>query len=293
MKQEFRVRERVVLWIIFALMALLAISILTPIFWAGYSSTKTELDYYLNVMGWPNETNFENFIRVFTHLNVKVTTENGQETIGFIQMFINSVVYSTCDSLIQVLMPTLLAYAVARYDFVGKKAITTVNIFVMIIPILGSLPAKLTMLKDLNIYNNMFLFVLTQNGAFGFYFLLLCGTCRGLSQSYSEAAFIDGAGHFTVMIKIMMPMMLPTMCMIFILSFVGSWNTYTPFLFYLPKFPNLFLGMYRFQNEASINYATMPEILAGLLIVAVPSAILYLSSQKLLMSSFIVGGLKG
>ena len=163
----------------------------------------------------------------------------------------------------------------------------------MIIPILGSLPAKLTMLKDLGIYNNMLLYILTQNGAFGFNFLLLCGTCKGLSQSYSEAAFIDGAGHLQVMLKIMFPMMLPTMAMLYILAFVGSWNTYTPFLFFLPKFPNLFLGMYRFQNEASINYSTMPEILAGLLTVAVPSAILYLCSQRLLLSNFIVGGLKG
>ena len=73
-------------------MAILAVSILTPIFWAGYSATKTELDYYLNVLGWPKETDFNNFIRVFTHLNVKVTTAEGQQTVGFIQMFLNSVI---------------------------------------------------------------------------------------------------------------------------------------------------------------------------------------------------------
>lgn len=293
MKQEFRLQEKIFLWLIFVLMATLAVSMLLPIFWAMYSSAKTELDYYLNITAFPTSINFENYQRVFTHIKVTITTEQGQETVGFFRMFINSVLYSGLDSLMGVLLPTMLAYAVSRYDFVGKKFIQGLNIFVMIIPILGSLPAKLTMLKDLGIYNNMFLYVLTQNSAFGFYFLLLCGTCKGLSQSYSEAAFIDGAGHLRVMISVMLPMMLPTMSMIFILLFVASWNTYTPFLLFLPKFPNLFLGMYRFQNEASINYATMPEILAGLLIVAVPSALLYVASQKLLMSNFIVGGLKG
>ena len=293
MKQEFRLAERIFLWCIFAFMAILALSMFLPIFWAIYSSAKTELDYYINITGFPQAINFENYKRVFTHIKVTITTEQGQETVGFARMFLNSVLYSGLDSLVATLLPTMLAYAVSRYDFVGKKAIQTINIFVMIIPILGNLPAKLTMLKDLGIYNNMPLYILTQNGSFGFYFLLLCGTCKGLSQSYSEAAFIDGAGHLRVLLSVMFPMMLPTMAMIYILSFVGSWNTYTPFLFFLPKFPNLFLGMYRFQNEASINYATMPEILAGLLIVAIPSAALYVASQKLLMSNFIVGGLKG
>ncbi len=293
MKHEFRLAEKIFIWCIFIFMAIIALSMLLPIFWAMYSSAKSELDYYINIKGFPEEINFENYKRVFTHIKVTIMTDDGQETVGFLRMFFNSVLYSGLHSLTATLLPAMLAYAVSRYEFVGKRFIQGLNIFVMIIPILGNLPAKLTMLKDLGIYNNMFLYILTQNSCFGFYFLLLCGTCKGLSQSYSEAAFIDGAGHFRVLTSIMLPMMLPTMAMIYILIFVASWNSYEQFLFFLPKFPNLFLGMYRFQNEASINYATMPEILAGLLIVAVPSALLYVASQKLLMSNFIVGGLKG
>lgn len=293
MRNEFKVGEKISMWVIFLVMTVLALSILAPIIWAIYTATKGELDYLFNVLGLPKKVELINFAYVYEHIKCTVTSAAGQKEVGFFGMFFNSVLYSALDGFTSVMMPALLGYIVAKYNFKGRNLIHTFNLVVMILPIVGSLPAKLTMLKNFGIYDNLFLYVLTQNSAFGFYFLLISGAFKGLSWSYSEAAFIDGAGHLQVMFRIMFPMMMPTFAMIFILAFVSSWNTYTQFLMYLPSYPNLFLGMYYFQNRASINYATTPQVLAGLIMVAIPSAILYASSQKLLASNFVVGGLKG
>ena len=293
MKKQFTASEKVFMWTIFVMMALLALSILMPIVWAMYSSVKTRLDYALNMLGLPQEIKWENYVNVYEHIKVTITNEQGQKTFYFWGMFGNSLLYSGLDGVISVLMPGLMGYIVAMYNFKGKGFIQTTNIIMMIIPIVGSLPAYLRMLTFFGCYDNLVLFILTQNSAFGFNFLIFYGAFKSLSWTYAEAAFLDGASHFKVMIKIYLPMMLPTFAMMYVLAFVGSWNKYEQFMLYLPSYPNLFLGMYYFQNNASINYATQPEILAGLLLVAIPSAILYLSSQRLLRARFIVGGLKG
>ena len=293
MNAEFKKSEKICIWIIFTVMGLLALSIMLPVFWAIYASFKGRLDYAFDPVSFPKKMMWENYVKIYEHLKVSVTTESGQKQVDFAGMFTNSVVYSSLESLMSVLMPGVLGYIVAMYRFKGREFIQGLNVFIMTIPIITSLAASLRVLKNFGIYDNMLLYVFTQNGAFGFNFLLFYGAFKGLSWTYAEAAFLDGAGHFKVMVKIMWPMMLPTFAMMFVLSFVNSWNTYETFLIYLPSFPNLFLGMYYYQNSASINYATPPEILAGLILVAIPSGILYASSQKLLRSRFIIGGIKG
>ena len=91
-----------------------------------------------------------------------------------------------------------------------------------------------------------------------------------------------------------LPMILPTDMVIFVLSFLGSWNDYQTFMIWLPSTPNLAYGLYMFQGISRKLYkASTVEIMAGFSLVIIPTVILYVSSQKLILSKFTVGGLKG
>ena len=192
-----------------------------------------------------------------------------------------------------VFLPTITAYIVSKYNFRLKNLIFNTAIIVMIIPIVGNLPSQLRVTQALGIYNNLLPYLIFSAGPFGFNFILMYGAFKSLSWTYAEAAFIDGASHFTVMLKIMFPMIMPTFSTLFILGFIGHWNDYMIPITFLPSYPNLAYGMYNFQLEAARIGAAMPEILAGFVIVSVPTCIMYFTLQKFGLKNVRMGGLKG
>ena len=127
----------------------------------------------------------------------------------------------------------------------------------------------------------------------GVWFLLFYAAFQGVPWEYAEAAFIDGAGHYKVMFRIMLPLMIPTFSAIFLLSFLSTWNDYNTFIMWLPSYANLAYGMYLFQMDASSYGASMPQIMAGFIICMIPTVIIYIASQKLITSKLMIGGLKG
>ena len=150
--------------------------------------------------------------------------------------------------------------------------------------------------KELGVYNNMLMTLLTSPSvAFsGMNFLMMYAAFKSVSWEYAEAVFIDGGGHLRVFLSIMFPMVLPNFWVLVLLSVISSWNDYTTFLYWLPSYANIAIGVYKFQYTARIELGTtMPQILACFVIVSVPIVILYISFQKIITANFMVGGLKG
>ena len=168
---------------------------------------------------------------------------------GIFSMLLYSFGYSASRSFVSVALSTLMAYTMSKYKFFGKDFLYALGIFVMITPVIGSMPSAMQMKKALGIYNNMTLTVLTCNAvAFsGLHFLLLYGAFKSMPWAYAESAFIDGAGHWTVFLKIMLPMILPTCTVLYVLEFISTWNAYEGFLVWLPSYPSLSLGLILFQ----------------------------------------------
>ena len=100
-------------------------------------------------------------------------------------------------------------------------------------------------------------------------------------------------GHLKIFFSIMTPMIAPTIFVFYILAVLGGWSNYEITLIWLPSYPNLARGIYESQYNAQLYGATMPEVLAGFVIVSIPSMIFYLFNQRLIASKMIVGGLKG
>lgn len=271
------------------------LSLIVPIIWMIFTAFKSYPEYYENAFWWPEKWYFENFPNAFEKL--KITVLKGKQMIQYdvFSMFFNSLLWAFGRSFVAVLEMVICAYVIGRYRFKFCEALYAVGIFVMITPIIGAGPSAMVLRRALGIYDNMFLMILTTGScAFsGFNFILLYGTFKNLPKSYEEAASIDGAGPWTILFKVMFPLMLPITTVIFILSFLGNWNDYSTFLIWLPSYPNLAYGVYQFQNDAVTYGATINEVMAGFSIIMIPTMILYLASNKLITSKFTVGGLKG
>ena len=226
---------------------------------------------------------FINYIKAFESLKVEDT--------GFLGMFFNSVWYSAGTSLFSLFSCTCTAYVVSKYNFRGRSFIYSTAIVVMMIPIYGTLPARFKLYTQLGFINSP-LILIASLGGFGSYFIYIHAFFKSLSWSYAEAAFIDGAGNFRVFFTIMVPMLLPSLSALLIMSFVGAWQDYTSPVLFLPKMPPLASGLYTY--EFNMRYtANHPIYFAGVLISIIPALTLFVLFQNTIMSNVYSGGLKG
>ena len=296
-KQRQSAGQKIFKAFLWALMIIYCISMLFPLIWMIYTTFKSEFEFTINAFDFPKEiaetgfSNFEGMLKIF----VMPVIKNGYPAeYRFPQMFGFSVIWAFSTSLINVFFTTIVAYVMAKYRFRGREFLYALGIFVMITPIVGNFPSAMTVKKTLRVYDNMFLTIITTPSTVfsGVHFMLMFAAFKHISWTYAEAAFIDGASDHRVMYAIMIPLVLPTCAVLFVLQFLGAWNDYGTFIIWLPSYPTLAYGMLTFQANADKYGATVPEIMAGFTLVAIPNIILYLAAQKLILAKFTVGGLK-
>ena len=290
-KQKFTLSDLFV-GAIFVLLFLYCASLLLPVFWMAWSSFKDVFEFTLYPFDLPQTWYFQNYSEVLDMLQISRIRNGAEYTYGVVEMTGYSLLISAVLPLPAVIWPMAAGYILSKYDFRGKKLFMAVNLFVMTVPFIGTLPAALRLSKALGRYDNLLMQVVLSGNPFGFGFLLYYGAFKGISKTYSEAAFLDGANQFTVMFRIIMPMVFPTAVAQYLLAFIGCWNDYMTVVTWLPSYPNLAFGMFIFQTEAARHGAGMPHILAGFVIVAIPTSVLWIAGQKLITSKMMVGGLK-
>ena len=277
------------------IMAVYAVSLIYPIVRVLFSSLKDTYYYTLRPFSLPDIWFFENYATAWKALTVEVWNPTSKTLVvyNYGNMFFYSVVITSVTSFLGVFLPAITAYIVAKYNFAGKNLLYKIALFTMIIPVVGSLSSSLAIRRALGIYDNLIPYLLTSSSGFGFNFILLYGAFKSISWTYAEAAFIDGAGHHTVMYRIFMPMMMPTLFALFVLGFVGGWNDYMTIITYLPSYPNLAYGIYMFNSLSTVNQHSDPVVMAGFVLVAIPTVTIWCISQKFVSNKVVVGGLKG
>ncbi|GHV03205.1 sugar ABC transporter permease [Clostridia bacterium] len=271
---------KIVVSIVFALYAL---SLLACLFWAFLMSFKGRFEYMLDPVSLPKEWIFSNYSSAFRELS------SGQNNM-FV-MLLNSLWYAGGSTVIPISVCTLTAYVCAKYRFFLGKTVYWLCIGTMIIPIVGNLPSQFLLAKVLHTYDSP-LTLITGLGGISFTTLLLYSFFKSIDHGFAEAAYIDGASHFQIFYKIMLPMALPPIGALALTSFTALWNDSEGPLVFLPSYPTLASGLYVYQVEAE-RTLNNPVLYAGLLMTALPIVVLWILFNKHLLSLQFGGGLKG
>ena len=122
--------------------------------WALITSFKSPNDFRTNAIGMPEKFVW-NYTFVYTKFYVSVLTESGMEVVYMETMFVYSILYSLGCAFFQTLVPCITAYLCARFNYKFSKIVYTAVIVVMILPIVGSLPAELQMAKNTGLYDSI------------------------------------------------------------------------------------------------------------------------------------------
>ncbi len=284
MAKKKHIGRSVVFPIFFIVFLIYAISLLYPLAWAFLSSLKNSAEYMTtNKVRLPKTWEFGNYLRAFEILDI--------DGSNMFTMLFNSVWFTAGGVFGGMAVSTMVAYVVAKYRFPGGKLIYWIAIVTMMIPVVGTMPSQFKVYTALGIIESPLLLIAFAGG-FGFNFMILYSFFKSLPSSYVEAGFIDGAGHFTCFLKIMLPQAIPVVSALGIVSAIGFWNDYTTPLLFLKNFPTLSSGLYMYQiiNTRTLD---MPVLFAGILMSMIPIVALFAVFQNSIMDISLSGGLKG
>lgn len=283
-KKNSHIAFTVVKIIVFVIFVVYAVSLIYPIVWAFFTSLKTQFEWQnQNRNGFPQQWLFGNYAKAFLEVS-----DNG---VNMIMMFFNSIWYTVGGTLLGVFVSAMTAYVTAKYNFLGKKIVYGISVFVMMLPIVGAMPSQYKIYTGLGIINTP-LIVLTFAAGVGFNFVVLYSFFQSLSWEYAEAAFIDGASDFRVFIQIMLPQTLSVILALCVVASINFWNDYMGPLLFMKNYPTLAAGLYLFQIHMT-RHKDYPVYFAALLISMIPILVVFVIFQNTLMNMSVGGGLKG
>lgn len=274
--------------IAFIVFMIYAISLLFPFVWMLLNS-------FRNVDEWQHLTSMKDYWSIpknWTLNNYISIIKDGIGDESILSMIGYSFLFTFLGTIINVFFSACAAYCVSKYDFPGKKIIYGLAIFAMVVPIVGTLPAQVRFMEILYLDDSIIGVLFLYSGAFGFNFILLHSSFESVSWSYAEAAQMDGAGHFYIFFKVMIPMCKGPIISCCILQAITLWNDYsTPFLF-AGSYKTLAVGLQSIQAQLE-TASDAPLIFASMIISIIPVLILYILFQKKIIENTVAGGLKG
>lgn len=274
----------IVFHVVFVLFCLYALTLLIPFFWAFMNTFKTEIEYINNRAYFPKILDWTNYVEAFTMLSA-----NGN---NMFVMLINSLWWSVGGTLVALASSTMSAYVVAKYKFFGRGFFYALALVIMMLPIVGALPSQYTVYDALGILDTPGMLITCANG-FGFNFIVLFGFFSALPWDYVEAAFLDGAGHFRTMFSVMLPLAVPVICSLGVVSFINMWNDYNTPILFLESFPTLSSGLYLYQTATMQHSVDIPMLFSGVIMSMIPVVTLFCFFQNSIMNLSFNGGLKG
>lgn len=279
--------------VLFILLTIYSLFIIYLLVWGIITSLKTVDDFRNNILGFPKQgLAFSNFSYVFKNFYVDIEV-NGVPGKRYIEdMILNTLLYSVGGAFIQTLVPCLVAYAVSRFDFKFNAVIKGIVIVTMILPIVGSAPAEIDLLRSLHMYDSIIGNWIQKFHFLGMYFLVFLAAFKAVPKELSEAAYVDGAGEFKVMTKIMLPLIKTVFTTIMLIKFVELWNDYQTPLLYLPNHPTLAYGVYSLSVTNINGMNNVPARMAGCVMLLVPILIIFISFRKKIMGNVTLGGVK-
>ncbi len=282
--------------IVFVLLIVYTATFLVPLIWGVNISLKTDNNAELHPFGLNLPLMFKNYGTVFKEFSVTVYPAGAIEPQVYYMenMLWFTLVYAVACSFVNIAVTCLVAYVTARFNFRICRIIDAVVIVAMILPIVGSMPSELRIMRALGMYDSLWgMMIMKANFVGGTTFLIFNVAFKGFPKDFEEAAQIDGASNFTVMMKIMMPMIKTTFSTMWLLSFIGFWNDYQTPLLYFPSKPTLSYGLYSYTTDTTSGAGTStPLALATCYLLMIPILVVFLFTSEKLIGNVSVGGLK-
>jgi raffinose/stachyose/melibiose transport system permease protein len=242
----------------------------------GFKSTAQLLN---NPFGWPSPLHPENYARVV-------------QTSSFWQQIFNSTLVTLLTVGLVLVCATGAAFVFARVSFRGRDVLFNLFTIGLLFPLSIAILPLFIQLRQLGLIDNLLGVVLPQ---VAFYLpvsiLILRGFFRAIPGELEDAAYIDGCGMLGFLWRVLVPLSLPALAVVAVLTMVYSWNQFllpltvlnSERLFTLP------LGVMQFQGQYGTDIAL---VMAFLVVAMLPAVLFYLIAERYLVAGLTAGAIK-
>lgn len=274
-------KQKMVRMIYTVLIGIVALTMLAPLLWMISASLKIESEIFEFPIRWiPRVLDFDNY------------KEAWSGTFDFPRYYWNTIKVSVLSTILQVLVSATAAYAFSKIRFRFRKGLFMVYLCTLMIPAQVTMIPCFMIFKQIGLMDtHIGLVILTSFSVYGVF--LLKQFMGAIPSELSEAALIDGAGHFDIFSRIIVPITKPAIATLAMLKFTWTWNDYmNPLIFMtsVDKF-TLQLGMRAFtSSEYGEQYG--PTMAAAVLSI-MPLMIVFLFCQKYVIEGISMGAVKG
>lgn len=258
---------------------LLAAVVIYPLLLLLVDSLKTQYEIFSAPNSLPRVLHFDNYARAW-------------QQADFGQYFVNSVIVTVASVALILVLGSMAAYVLGRSDLPGRNALHVFFLLGLMFPIRLAIVPLFVMFRDFQLLDTLQGLVLVYVASgMPFAIFVMTSFVKSLPRELDEAAGIDGAGHFTIYRRIMMPLATPALAVVGIYSAVTVWNDYfLPLIFIRsPELRTLPLGITTFFGEHTTQWDL---VFAGLSITAVPLVLLFLVLNRQFVQSLTAGAIR-
>jgi len=265
--------------VLYCILALIVIITLIPFVWMLSASLKANKDVFnFPFVLVPDQPRWENYSEIWSRIPLGT-------------FLLNTLKLSVIVSILQVLTSSFAAYAFAKLEFKGRKALFLGYIATIAVPWQAYMVPQFIMMSKMGLNNtHMAIICLQAFSAFGVF--MMRQFYLSIPHELSEAARIDGLSEYGIWFRIMLPNSKPAVTTLIIFTFVNTWNDFLGPMIYLTKteLKTIQIGLRMFTTQYTSDYAL---IMAASVVALIPVLIIFLSLQKQFVKGVVTSGIKG
>lgn len=266
--------------------------------WVGNKRLGTILIQEKNWVGFNLKPTFENYNQVMQGKDFEYKKPDG--TVEVIQgddfwgALFNSIAVSFPATIIPILIAAFAAYGFAWMSFPGRKTLFIMIVALLVVPLQIALVPVLRDFSRLGL-NGTYLAMWLAHTGFGLPLAtyLLFNYIATLPRETLESAFIDGASHFTIFIKLILPLSIPALASFAIFQFLWVWNDYLVALIFLGSDPNLAVVTMRLANIVGDRGQDWHLLTAGAFMTMILPLAVFFGLQRYFVRGLLAGSVKG
>ncbi|RSM72946.1 carbohydrate ABC transporter permease [Amycolatopsis sp. WAC 01375] len=209
----------------------------------------------------------------------------------FAQSILNTFIFVTILTVGQLIFTTLAAYAFARLDFRGRNSLFWLYLATLMVPNVVTLIPLFLIMRELDLVNSWYGLVAPYVFGTPYGIFLMRQFFRSIPREIEEAARVDGAGHLTILWRIILPLSRPILATLAIVTVISSWNNFLwPLIITSSEDTRVVtVAIAALRSEIGIDYTRM---MAGSLLTLLPMLLVFVFFQRYIVRSVALTGLK-
>lgn len=262
-------------------LSIVSIGSLFPLVWLiDFSLCKSGDLFGKYILKWPSNPQFGNYRTAW--IDGKIA-----------QYLINSIIVNFASVALTVLIALLMGYAFVKMEWKLKKIVYTIVLIGLMIPIHATLLPNFIVFHKIGISNSYFGLIIPYVAfSMSQAVFIMTGFMESIPKSIEESAVMDGCGIFKIIFKIILPLTMPAVATITIMTFLSTWNEFIMAATYLSsdKYRTLPFAVYNFSGQYASNYAVQFAVMA---FVSIPSLFIYIIFNEKITKGVMLGAVKG